>query len=698
MTDFAVTNSNGNIPVVGGIGDDRLTYTYSANADGVYNYALTPSAEGGFSGSFFGSPSYLYGVGFSGIEHLTFIDLGGGSDHIFTGDGNDDLRGGGGNDWLNSGGGIDQIDGGIGSDFWVGDKSFATRAIRIDLNAPVSTYLGSGTVANVEGMDLKTGSGKDRITTSNTGMNDAIDTGAGNDQIKIWGNGVDQVEGGAGTDRLTFIYTLDDVGFYMYPLEADPAGGYKGAFYRNFESWRHSVGFSGIENFTFIDQGGGNDTIYTGDGNDVLKGGGGDDNLNSGGGIDKIDGGAGNDTWAGDKSFASKAIVIDLNVASSSYLGGGSVANVEALNLRTGTGKDRITGSMTAVMSDTIDTGAGRDQIALWGGGLDSVKGGAGSDRLTYIYDLDDVGFYMYPLEVDPDGGYKGDFFRNFESWRHGVGFDGIEHFTFIDRGADGNRINTGDGNDVIRTGGGDDILSSGGGRDQVSGGGGVDQIDGGAGNDILRGDAGGDTLNGGIGNDVLGGGGGNDTLVGDRGNDTLNGNNGKDTAVYTGNGNITVDLRKTVAQDTGQGMDTLIKVENVTSGEGDDRLTGNGARNELNGGAGNDTLAGGGNADTLIGGAGMDVLRGDAGNDMLYGGSEADRFVFDDGFGRDTIFDFQDGTDVIDLRKYAGLADFADLTIRANADGFAVIDLGSDEITLAGIGTGSLDASDFLL
>lgn len=109
------------------------------------------------------------------------------------------------------------------------------------------------------------------------------------------------------------------------------------------------------------------------------------------------------------------------------------------------------------------------------------------------------------------------------------------------------------------------------------------------------------DTLTGGDGNDGLGGSGGNDLLTGEAGNDVLNGGTGDDTldggegidtAVYGGNGAVTVNLATGISSGA-QGADSLSGIENVISGGGNDALTGDGNANVLQGGAGDDTLAG---------------------------------------------------------------------------------------------------------
>ena len=84
-----------------------------------------------------------------------------------------------------------------------------------------------------------------------------------------------------------------------------------------------------------------------------------------------------------------------------------------------------------------------------------------------------------------------------------------------------------------------------------------------------------------------------------------------------------------------------------------------------LDGGMGKDTLMGGGGADMLIGGMG---------DDKLTGGGGADKFVFGMGDGEDTVTDFTDGVDMIDLTAF-GLEGFGDVAATA-ADGGVMIDL----------------------
>ena len=82
----------------------------------------------------------------------------------------------------------------------------------------------------------------------------------------------------------------------------------------------------------------------------------------------------------------------------------------------------------------------------------------------------------------------------------------------------------------------------------------------------------------------------------------------------------------------------------------GNDLLDGGKGRDILLGGAGNDLFDGGKGKDIIFGGSGNDTLFGGAGTDLLLGGSGSDVFVLETLSGQDTIFDFQDGTDLFAL------------------------------------------------
>lgn len=199
------------------------------------------------------------------------------------------------------------------------------------------------------------------------------------------------------------------------------------------------------------------------------------------------------------------------------------------------------------------------------------------------------------------------------------------------------------------------------------------DTLDGGGGNDTIKGGRGTDRLLGGSGDDRLFAGSGDDTLIGGSGRDLLDGGAGSDTISFAlERKGMTLNL----ATGANSGGDRLRSVENGIGGKGADKLTGSSGANTLSGMDGNDTLSGGKGGDTLFGGKGGDTLSGGdgrdrldsgGGTDRLSGGAGDDRFEFTFatkqvvvGIGyvrherlssfRDTITDFQDGSDHIVL------------------------------------------------
>lgn len=121
----------------------------------------------------------------------------------------------------------------------------------------------------------------------------------------------------------------------------------------------------------------------------------------------------------------------------------------------------------------------------------------------------------------------------------------------------------------------------------------------------------------------------GNDTLTGDRFANTINGRAGND-AIEGNGGDDSIN--------GGAGHDV------VYGGDGNDIMNGNSENDTLYGGNGNDQMNGGSQDDVLIGGAGADALTG---------GTGSDRYVYTalDEAG-DTIQDFANGSDVLDLRE----------------------------------------------
>jgi serralysin len=136
----------------------------------------------------------------------------------------------------------------------------------------------------------------------------------------------------------------------------------------------------------------------------------------------------------------------------------------------------------------------------------------------------------------------------------------------------------------------------------------------------------------------------------------------------------------------------------NVVRGTaGNDLLPGLGGNDTIVGLAGDDTLLGGIGNDVIDGGVGKDVIDGGVGNDRLTGGEDADLFVFNAGFGMDTITDlknqdqiqfadglFEDRRSVLEASEQVG----DDVVIRLDAN---------NTITLLDVTLNTLQASDFL-
>ena len=102
--------------------------------------------------------------------------------------------------------------------------------------------------------------------------------------------------------------------------------------------------------------------------------------------------------------------------------------------------------------------------------------------------------------------------------------------------------------------------------------------------------------------------------------------------------------------------------------------------------------------ANRLEGGDGRDELNGNGGDDLLVGGAGADSALFDADHGFDTILDFTDNEDRIDLTSF-GLFGFDALDISSVSNGVRIdlSDYDGRTILLEGFTITNLDALDFI-
>jgi len=513
-----------------------------------------------------------------------FIMAGKGNDTVFGQDGEDQLAGGDGNDYLDGGAGNDNVWGEAGDD---------------------ALYGGDGDDAIT---------GDSRLIAPERHGADYLDGGAGNDLL-IGEGGADTLFGGAGNDLLDGDY------------ETLPAA-YHGDDYLD----------GGDGDDTLLGNGGG-DTLFGGagadvlhgdsplialafhgddyldgeNGNDVLLGYGGDDQLFGGTGVDDLRGGPGDDYLDGE--------------ADDDVLYGEAGAD----ELFGGTGNDRLMGGAD---DDYLDGEEGNDE--LWGeAGDDVLLGGAGEDML--------------------DGGTGNDALYG------GSGTDVLF-------GADGDDVLAGGaGDDALIGGPGDDtyVFGAGDGRDTIeeqaaSGGTNVLEMRGGVTPDAVD-----VSWRGASGDVVFALEGGADQITVSNWYAAASAGRAYPVAtaaiseVHFSDGTVwdvaAIGARLDRPTDAGDSLKGLATDDEIHGLAGNDWISGGAGDDALHGDAGNDILLGGPGHDLMVGGDGddrlegsedSDVLDGGPGYDHLAGGAGDDIYIFDRGYGIDTIQEYADALD----------------------------------------------------
>ncbi|MBD1884251.1 MULTISPECIES: PD40 domain-containing protein [Microcoleus] len=135
---------------------------------------------------------------------------------------------------------------------------------------------------------------------------------------------------------------------------------------------------------------------------------------------------------------------------------------------------------------------------------------------------------------------------------------------------------------------------------------------------------------------------------------------------------------------------------DNLTGTNGSDNINGFDGDDTLTGLRSNDILVGGGGSDNLSGGKGFDTLNGGLGNDILVGGAGNDVFVLGAGLGVDTISDFTNSQDTVQLIN--GLT-FGQLSISPGSNGTLIRVASSGEVlaSLTGVAPNLIGPEDFV-
>jgi len=468
-----------------------------------------------------------------------------------------------------------------------------------------------------------------------------------------------------------------------------------------------------------------NDVLVGAGGNDVLNGADGDDLIVGGSGVDALDGGIGVDTLDVSQEGLVAGARINLAAGNFSYFVASSPVFVSVFETAVNFEKviatafnDIITGSATALRLEGRD---GDDTITGNGGPAELI-GGNGNDLL--IGDFSTVGY---------DGGAGNDTIRMTGNLSFGIdlragvlsnGLTGTPNRPIVSvenaiGGDAADQIVGTSGRNRLEGGGGDDTLRGGGGVDDFNGGQGIDTVDLSDSTSfwVIDLDAQTATVTSvtgkatavdflGVENVIASR---RDTVVrDDDGNTTFTGSSAKDTFRSIGGKDIfiagfgvdTLDLSErefgvTVRGSSGisfRDSTTVVvfsSVENFTGTAFDDDMTGTIGRNVMIGGSG---------ADKIRSGSGDDIIEGGPGDDNLGGGGGKDRFVLASDGSTDTIIDFEDGVDLLDLRG-TGANSVAD--IRVEQAGSNVVMFVAGAITpfaiLQSQSTGFFDEADAL-
>jgi Ca2+-binding RTX toxin-like protein len=464
------------------------------------------------------------------------------------------------------------LDGGDGSDTISYEPLSTPITVTIVGNTASISATGTGddTLINIE--NIETGSGDDTFNITGSGVNYGLNSNDGNDLFDF--NGA--IDGSLTIETSTSGTHLDfqgndsaisiDLGLTNVSQTIDTGFvvNLSGTF-NSISGTNYADNISGTAVADTIWGGLENDRIWGEDGDDFLYGEAGDDTIDGGAGVDTIDGGIGADTLSGGD---------DDDIINGGDDNDTLNGDAGADTLNGGDGIDTINGGDD---DDIIDGGAGNDDID-GGDGTELIdESGNGTDPMIVVLsNITGVGYIQNTATGEIDA------------------VDNIEN------------VNTADGNDQFFISDSDDNIIDANGETSATGD--VATVTGGTGTITITRTVTGVTVSdgsgsGGIGNDQyidvefvnVSGSDTDDTFVVDDDQDNvLDGGDGSDTISYEPLSTpITVTIVGNTASisATGTGDDTLISIENIETGSGDDYfdITGSGVNYGLNSNDGND-------------------------------------------------------------------------------------------------------------
>ncbi|QKE65572.1 matrixin family metalloprotease [Aquipseudomonas campi] len=411
----------------GGDGNDTLSYRHATQGVSV-SLALSGAQDTGGSGS---------------DTLLSFENLNGSQydDSLIGTAAANTLSGDLGNDILDGGAGADQMAGGDGNDsYHVDHSSDVVSETNADSTAggsdTVFSYLTAYTLgANLEKLRIMaTGNANG----SGNALNNVIYAGAGNNVL----------DGGSGSDTLSYRYVDQGVTLDLNLTTSQATGGSGSDTLRNFENLNGSQY---------------DDKLIGNSANNKLSGDLGNDILNGKGGADSMTGGDGNDSYYVDNSGDT---VSDTNadLASGgtdtvySYLTAYNLgANLENLRIQA-TGNANGIGN---ALNNTIHAGSGNNRL----------DGGSGEDTLSYASATAGITLNLGLTSTQATGGSGSDTVLNFEN------LTGSNYNDRLTGNSLANTLRGNAGNDQLNGGQGNDILIGGSGADQLTGGSGLDRF-----------------------------------------------------------------------------------------------------------------------------------------------------------------------------------------------------------------------------